>query len=186
MKIEAIKKIEFNNYIAESAYACNRYGIDKLKPDRNDTIAMLSFKEKVHDGWKECQNICIKVMCIIDDLKKQNHKILCNHPNDKSIKGEYRSISKELNFQEGVIRSFIESIIWSIFDLKEYNLKRFCIREEFPSFNKLTLLQHLKFVDDINSRPGELAILTDLSKSFHVGDVIIVDNVKHPGGITIL
>ncbi len=175
MYIAEIPEVEFNVFIDETLYYCAKYGIDRVKPNNDDKLVMYSFFLKVHEGWKEVQNNCIQMMCKIDDTRKRNKKIFSDCGNDKAVRNKFKEISERLKFQESICRSFMDAIIWTIFSFKEYILRRYCTNAQWPIFNKLTIFNHLKYIDTINRDPSKLAILTDLSKFFHIGDYIQID-----------
>ncbi|HEX9652513.1 MAG TPA: hypothetical protein VGA99_02285 [bacterium] len=175
LKPAAIPKADFDSFIDELITLVCEYGLNKIRPTRGDRLSFISFMVQVHEGWKLAQHRCIEMLIRISNSKNSIVEFRMRHSGDKKIRQACRFAEKELDFQERMVRSFIDSIIWQIFKLDHWRLRRFFLAEDIGNFSIETLNSNLSFVNEFNEKPNQLAILTDLSSFFHLGDVILID-----------
>ena len=135
-----------------------------------------AYIKKVWEGWKWAQ------ACITEDLvyihnsrtALQRMRKEARKSRDKSMANPLATAIKNLNHQEAILRMVANSMVWTMF-----RMERWKVRWLWTAGPRVPITsigpQTTAFVDDINSSPDSVALMTDITSLVGVGDVLVVD-----------
>ncbi|MGI5992134.1 MAG: hypothetical protein ACOX7Y_07630 [Methanosarcina sp.] len=167
----------FENKVEFIFYHIKKYGIDSVHIDfdTTDTLKVVEFIKKVHEGWKIAQDNIVDELILIEEIRKENKKKLteAHRKKDEILKQKYFKENENLDFNEHILRKLADSIAWQI--LRENHIvRRFCTSDKLQTIQPSNLRREKKFVDSYNeSNPLSFALLSDITSFIQIGDALI-------------
>jgi hypothetical protein len=178
---------EFASELEHLAYEVARYGIDRFKPDPNDPLEMIRFRQLVHEGWKLAQNRVLRlVRATVDETQELARKV--KNSNRRGDRQSARSLGKvhvHLNSRLDMVSHACDAILWNIFANQHHLVRRFSTGAVVKNLDADNLFRTMVTVDDINTDPNKFALACDLTTCMHVADVVIIDQSSQENPITI-
>lgn len=171
---------DFNKVLKELCYLTCEYGIDRIKPSKNDTLQQIKFYQLVHEGWEKAQNLATnEILSIQNEIAEIKNKIKSyNKNNNRRFSKELKSIIPILEARKRKVQFTINAIVWIVFNLKHHIVRRFYLIDGINNIENSSLFKTFEFIDKINQDPNKCAICCDLTTFMHIGDVLIIDLLK--------
>lgn len=140
---------------------------------------------KVHEGFKEAQNILIEKIIYYQDILRDKRKSLKEYnrshdsENKKKTNYEIKVISQRLS----TLAHIADGIAWQLIGGEIHIARRFYIEEDSSKFLDSSNIEHAKKVaDKINESPLDFALISDLTNYVQIGDIL----VKHENYVSIM
>lgn len=141
------------------------------------------FQKLVHDGFKKGQDLLIEELLIVQEIRKQGKENLKKSRQEKDKEKEelFKFLLSTLDDQEAILLHIGDGIAWQLLGGQVSTMRRFYTgdtKKELSSSN----IKHAKSVaDDINKSPEKFALISDITHSIQVGDLLIID--RHTVGV---
>lgn len=138
------------------------------------------FQHLVHDGFKKGQDLLIEELLIVQEIRKQAKESLKKYRQEKDrVKEELlKVLLSSLDDQEAILLHIGDGIAWQLLGGQVSSMRRFYTgdtKKELSSSN----IKHAKSVaDGINKSPEKFALISDITHSIQVGDLLIIDRNK--------
>lgn len=175
---------DFTNLLEELFFLIRNYGLDKvgigLAKQEFETFAAA-----VHEGWKKAQILIIDAIIdkknkiiSLDKLKKEHHR-----RKEKDEKTKCINLIEKNEMEIFILRRFIDSLVWIIFNNEHSSIRRLPLQDKLDNLTLKVIEDSIETLNEINSDPLTIAVLTDLTTFVHTGDIITLDLNK---GISII
>lgn len=189
-----MKNIEEHRKIVEVisdyafANAVNSIGMDKLTETSIESWKQeqqLNFIIKVHEGFKEAQNLLIIEIQYYQSILREEKIKLKNwrKQKDKSKEKESKQTIEIAKQRLHTFSHIADGIAWQIIGGQLHIARRFHIEEDSMKFLDSSNVKHaISVINDINKDPLVFALISDLTSFVQIGDVL----VKHKRGVNII
>lgn len=170
-------------------YAINNLDLDiKTNPSTWKPEEILQFQIFVHRGFRQAQDLILSEILKIQNLLK-DLKINLKSSRRKRETKKTESISmeiKKIEYQETILRSFIDFIAWQLLGQQYYRVRRFYdgrnknnSRPTLSTSNIESVIDTIKYYheqDELN-----FALISDLTSFIDIGDILLLkDNQVIP------
>jgi hypothetical protein len=153
------------------------YGIKHVGRPGADGPSFYEFQVAVHEGWKKAQ------LQILGALQAIDREIVLNEDEYRSARQSKDNRSKQATIETRAVLAYQRNgvifaqnaIVWTMFGLKTWMVRRFYLDEGINNASSDSLARVFRHVNDINKQDNKLAIACDLTTFMHVGDVIQVE-----------
>lgn len=159
----------------ELLFLIREYGIDKVG-EADALKDRVTFFSAVHEGWKLAQHkIAAEVITRLDDIASLKAQSKEFHKQKKSK--EKMGVLNEVKIKEyeiKVLRRFIDSIVWVLFNNEHSSIRRLALPDGNDNLSKDNINDSMIAADHINKEPTSIAIISDLTTFVHAGDLVVL------------
>ncbi|WP_222888570.1 hypothetical protein [Enterobacter sp. C2] len=159
----------------ELLFLTRKYGIEKA----GETEALknrIEFFSAVHEGWKLAQQkIAYEIITRLDEvtsLKAQSKDFHRQKKSEEKMRALKKAEVKEYEIK--VLRRFIDSIVWILFDNEHSSIRRLTLPDGNDNLSKQNIIDSMAAADLINKEPTSIAIVSDLTTFVHAGDLVVM------------
>ncbi len=136
---------------------------------------------KVHEGFKEAQNLIIQEVLLYQDIYRKKKKDLKDYrrkrdkTNEEKLKDKIGIVEQRLY----TLSHLADGIAWQLIGGEIHIARRFHIGEKAMNFLDSSNLKHaIEVSDQINEKPLNFALLSDLTSYIQIGDLLIKSGNK--------
>lgn len=158
----------------ELLFLIRKYGIDKV--GEQDAITKRNdFISAVHEGWKIAQKkIAFEIIARLEEITSLQQQSK-NYHRQKNSKEKLRCLreSRLKEYEIKVLRRFIDSIVWVLFDNEHSSIRRLALPGKNDNLSKENIIDSMIAADLINEDPTSIAIVSDMTMFVHAGDLVV-------------
>lgn len=173
---------DFILLINKLMFLIRRYGIDKVG-EEYAIKHQAEFISAVHEGWKKAQKIIAAEVILrleeISSLIAQSKDF--HRKKNSNEKMRCLSESHKKQYEIKVLRRFIDSIAWTLFDGEHSTIRRLSLPDGNDNLSKNNIIDSMIAADSINKNLTSMAIISDLTTFVHAGDLVVCEIGKGIG-----
>ncbi|BCZ53661.1 hypothetical protein SL264_30670 [Enterobacter cloacae] len=158
----------------ELLFLIRKYGIDKVG-EQDAIIKRNEFISAVHEGWKIAQKkIAFEIIIRLDEITSLQQQSKDFH-RQKNSKEKLRCLreSRLKEYEIKVLRRFIDSIVWVLFNNEHSSIRRLALSGKNDNLSKENIIDSMIAADLINEEPTSIAIASDMTTFVHAGDLVV-------------
>lgn len=158
----------------ELLFLIRKYGIEKIG-EQNAISKRKEFISAVHEGWKIAQKkIAFEIIIRLDEITSLQKQSKDFH-RQKNSKEKMRCLreSRLKEYEIKVLRRFIDSIVWVLFNNEHSSIRRLSLPNNNDNLSKENIIDSMIAADLINEEPTSIAIASDMTTFVHAGDLVV-------------
>ena len=178
--MEEIDQGSFEKTVDEILKYAFQYGIDQLgevDPTSASKEEMTRFIELCHEGYVLAQERLLEELLQIEETKIKLSRLQKsarrNHNTD--VANTIKEMLVSVNYGEQVLRSIGNSLVWTMFGLRQWEIRRLYQGVRPPSLRESNIESVISIARGINKERRKFALVTDLTSCAQMGDLIIND-----------
>lgn len=155
-------------------FLIRKHGIEKVG-EKDAIKEQRDFVSAVHEGWKIAQKtIAFEVILRLDDISSLKAQSKEFH-RQKNSKEKMRCLreSRIKQYEIKVLRRFIDSIVWVLFNNEHSTIRRLALPDGNDNLSKDNIIDSMIAADLINEDATSIAIVSDLTTFVHAGDLVV-------------
>lgn len=147
------------------------YGSSRTKREAfADEEFLKEYLDECHAGFKEGQRLIVEAHLTV-------HGVLAKIKRSKASAGNKRrralgKMQAVLKNRQAALRELADAVAWAVVGGAKWMTRRFATNPVPTAIQPDEIASSFEVVSDLNENVATLALLTDITKSYHVGDVI--------------